>query len=133
MKIVLDTNVLVAALVADGLCRDLVRRRVRAHKLCSSEALLKELSATLRRKFKVTAADIPWLEEYRAKVTVCKPLPLSARVCRDPDDDFVLATAISAQAEMIVTGDEDLLVLKQHAGIRILSPRQFLEHLDGQR
>jgi len=34
---------------------------------------------------------------------------------------------------MIVTGDEDLLVLKQHAGIRILSPRQFLEHIDGLR
>jgi putative PIN family toxin of toxin-antitoxin system len=131
LKIVLDTNVLVAALVADGLCRDLVRRRVRAHELCSSEALLKELSATLRRKFKVTAADIPWLEEYRAKATLCKPLPLPTPVCSDPDDDLVLATALAAQAEMIVTGDEDLLVLKQYAGIRILSPRQFLEHIDG--
>ena len=131
MKIVLDTNVLVAALVADGLCRDLVRRRVRQHELCSSEALLKELTATLRKKFKVTAAEIPWLEEYRAKVTLCKPLPLPAPVCRDPDDDVVLATALAAQAALIVTGDEDLLVLKQHAGLRILSPRQFLEHIDG--
>ncbi len=131
MKIVLDTNVLVAALVADGLCRDLVRRRVRAHELCSSEVLLKELATTLRRKFKVTAADIPWLEEYRAKAILCKPLPLPAPVCRDPDDDLVLATAIEAKAEMIVTGDEDLLILRQYAGIRILSPRQFLEHIDG--
>lgn len=132
MKIVLDTNVLVAALVADGLCRDLVRRRVRSHELCSSEVLLKELATTLRRKFKVTAADIPWLEEYRAKAILCKPLPLPAPVCRDPDDDLVLATAIEAKVEMIVTGDEDLLILRQYAGIRILSPRQFLEHLDGQ-
>lgn len=131
MKIVLDTNVLVAALVADGLCRDLVRRRVRSHELCSSEVLLKELATTLRRKFKVTAADIPWLEEYRAKAILCKPLPLPAPVCRDPDDDLVLATAIEAKAEMIVTGDEDLLILRQYAGIRILSPRQFLEHIDG--
>lgn len=131
MKIVLDTNVLVAALVADGLCRDLVRRRVRSHELCSSEVLLKELATTLRRKFKVTAADIPWLEEYRAKAILCKPLPLPAPVCRDPDDDLVLATAIEAKVEMIVTGDEDLLILRQYAGIRILSPRQFLEHIDG--
>jgi len=131
LKIVLDTNVLVAALVADGLCRDLVQRRVRAHELCPSEALLKELAAILRRKFKVTAAEVPWLEEYRRRATLCRPIPLSAPVCRDPDDDLVLATALAAPAGVIVTGDVDLLSLRHHAGIAILSPRQFLEHLDG--
>ena len=133
MKIVLDTNVLIAALVADGLCRDLVRRRVRAHELCTSEALLKELSATLRRKFKVSPADLPWLEEYRMRATLVKPLALPSPVCRDPDDDLVLATAVAAKAAVIVTGDDDLLTLKKHAGIAILSPRQFLEHLDGRK
>lgn len=131
MKLVLDTNVLVAALVADGLCRDLVRRRVRAHTLCTSEALLRELAATLRRKFRVNATDVPWLEEYRARALVVSPAPLPKPVCRDPDDDLVLATAVAAQAEYIVTGDEDLLVLKAYAGISIVTPRHFLEHLDG--
>ena len=131
MKIVLDTNVLIAALVADGLCRDLVRRRVRAHELCTSEALLKELAATLRRKFKVTAAEIPWLKEYRLHTTLVKPVALPSPACRDRDDDTVLATAVAARARVIVTGDEDLLILKSYQGIAILSPRQFLEHLDG--
>ena len=56
--------------------------------------------------------------------------PLSARVCRDKSDDVVLATALAGKADMIVIGDEDLLVLKEFRGIRILSPRQFLEILD---
>ena len=133
MKIVLDTNVLVAALVADGLCRDLVRRRVRTHELCTSEALLKELAATLRRKFKVAAADIPWLEEYRLRATLVKPTALPSPVCRDRDDDTVLATAVAAHADAIVSGDADLMTLKSYQGIAILSPRQFLEHIDGRK
>ena len=56
--------------------------------------------------------------------------PLFEEICRDPDDDMVLATAIAAQADLILTGDEDLLVLAEHGGIRILSPRQFVELLD---
>lgn len=131
MKLVLDTNVVIAALVADGLCRDLVRRRVRGHELCTSELLLKELSATLKRKFKVSATDVPWVHEYRCRATLVKPVPLAHPVCRDSDDDVVLATAVAAGAGFIVTGDDDLLALKQHAGIAILSPRQFLEYLDG--
>jgi predicted nucleic acid-binding protein len=61
-----------------------------------------------------------------------KPARLPKRVCRDPDDDEVLATALAARADIILTGDNDLLVLKTHEGIRILSPRQFVEWMDGQ-
>ncbi len=133
MRLVLDTNVLVAALVADGLCRDLVRRRVRDHELFTSEPLLKELTTTLRWKFGVKAAEIPLLEEYRRRANLVEPAALTAPVSRDPDDDMVLATTIAAKADLIITGDDDLLCLKSHQGIRILSPRQFLEVLDGRR
>jgi predicted nucleic acid-binding protein len=51
-------------------------------------------------------------------------------MCRDSDDDLVLATAVAAGAELIVTGDDDLLVLKEYEGVAIVSPRQFLERLD---
>jgi predicted nucleic acid-binding protein len=51
-------------------------------------------------------------------------------VCRDRDDDNVLATAVAGQADIILTGDDDLLVLGEYNGIRILSPRQFVELMD---
>jgi len=57
------------------------------------------------------------------------PAPLPAPVCRDADD-LVLASAVSAGADRVVTGDQDLLVLQQYAGVRVVSPRQFLEWLD---
>jgi predicted nucleic acid-binding protein len=55
---------------------------------------------------------------------------LPARVCRDKSDDVGLATALAGKADVIVTGDEDLLVLKKFRRIEILSPRLFLKLLD---
>jgi len=61
------------------------------------------------------------------------PPLLAEPICRDPDDDHVLALAIAAHADVIVTGDQDLLVLKTFQGIPILTPVQALEHLTEQR
>ena len=58
-----------------------------------------------------------------------EPPPLEKPVCRDPDDDWVLATAVAGQAEAIVTGDGDLLALGKYQGVAILTPRQFIERL----
>ena len=68
-----------------------------------------------------------------AYVDLCEfiePARLRERVCRDKDDDVVLATALAGKADVIVTGDDDLPALKAFRGIRILSPRRFLEVLD---
>ena len=54
-------------------------------------------------------------------------------VCRDAPDDMVLATAVAAGADVLVTGDQDLLVLKKYRGIPIVTPRALLEALDRQR
>jgi uncharacterized protein len=131
VKVVCDTNVLVAGMVADGLCRDLVKRRLLRVDLITSPALLEELARTLRRKFDTDPADVPLLKAYRKRATLVRPKPLPKPVCRDRDDDKVLATAIAGQADVILTGDDDLLVLGEYEGIRILSPRQFVELMDG--
>jgi putative PIN family toxin of toxin-antitoxin system len=130
MRLVLDTNVLIAAVVAEGLCRDIVRRRIKAHTLITSQPLLDELADTLRAKFSVEPGDLPLLAAYRDRAEVVQPAALSAPVCRDPDDDVVLATALAGMAQVIVSGDADLLTLSAYEGIRILSPRQFAELLD---
>ena len=130
MRLVLDTNVLLAALVADGLCRDLVRRRVDNHDLISSQQLLDELREKLEQKFKVRAKDVPFLRAYTEPVELVRPAALPRLACRDPEDVAVLASAVAGQADCIITGDEDLLVLVEYDGISILTPRQWLEFQD---
>jgi putative PIN family toxin of toxin-antitoxin system len=130
VRLVLDTNVLIAAVVADGLCRDLVRRRLENHSVITSRTLLNELREKLEEKFDVKAKDIPFLRAYEARADFFEPAPLDANVCRDPDDVAVLATAIAGKADFIITGDQDLLVLSQHEGIPIVTPRQWLEAQD---
>ena len=131
MKLVVDTNVLVAGLAGEGFCRDIVKRRLLAFELFTSQILLNELNDKLRRKFNLNPDDLPLLKIYAAEATIVKPKPLPESVCRDPDDDEVLATALAAKAEMILTGDKDLLVLKEFQGVLIISPRQFVEWMDG--
>jgi len=70
--------------------------------------------------------DLPILALYRQHSTWCEPAALADAVCRDPDDDWVLATAVAGDAEAIVSGDADLLTLSRYSGIEILSPRQFV-------
>ena len=66
---------------------------------------------------------------YQRRARFVSPLPLAVCTCRGPDDDLVLATALAAQAGVIITGDKDLLTLKTRGGfrIRIRSPRQFMD------
>lgn len=130
MRLVVDTNVVIAALAADGLCRDLVRVRLRPHTIITSDWLLAELRRTLRKKFKADPDELPLVLALSDEAEIVTPVSLSERVCRDKDDDIVLATAMAGRAAIILTGDHDLLVLKKFRGIAILSPRQFLEMLD---
>jgi putative PIN family toxin of toxin-antitoxin system len=130
LRIVLDTNVVIAGVVADGLCRDLLKRRVLPHELFVSAELLDELAEVLRAKFGEDPDDVPFFGAYRERAHLVRPSALAEPVCRDPKDDFVLATARAARAHFIVTGDDDLLCLRTFEGTRIVSPRQFVELLD---
>jgi len=130
VRLVVDTNVLIAGLIAEGLCRDIVKRRLPACELFTSRVLLDELAEKLQEEFGLEPKDLPLLKIYEKEASVVKPKPLTHPVCRDVDDDEVLATALAAKAEIILTGDNDLLVLREFRGIKILSPRQFAEWMD---
>jgi putative PIN family toxin of toxin-antitoxin system len=130
VTVVLDTNVLVAALVAEGLCREVVHRVIRMRGVVTSRGLLDELDATLRRKFDITPATAAFLKAFSTLARVVEPVALEKPLCRDPDDDLVSATAVAAGANFIVTGDNDLLILGRYSGIVIVSPRRLLEILD---
>lgn len=129
MRVVLDTNVLIAAFVSRGRCAQLLEHCAEAHEMVTSAGLLDEYVEKLVRKFKLT----PELAEsnaalLRSMMQVVEPLPLSIPVCRDPDDDLVLATAVAGGCECVVTGDKDLLVLGSYEAVDIISPGDFAEY-----
>lgn len=131
MKIVFDTNVVIAGIVAEGLCRELVELHLPAHEPVLSEPLWDELVATLERKFGLDADELPILGLYRRLADWVEIEALAEPVCRDRDDDRVLATAKAGGATLVVTGDDDLLCLERWSEIEIVSPRGFLERLLG--
>ncbi|HVS00244.1 MAG TPA: putative toxin-antitoxin system toxin component, PIN family [Thermoanaerobaculia bacterium] len=126
MRLVLDTNVLIAAFVARGTCHELLEHCERHHHLIGSEHILQEFEDKLLTKFKVPpprAAETVAL--LRSRLEIFEPAALSDPVCRDSDDDWILATALAGGCACIVTGDGDLLVLEEYKGIRILAPAAF--------
>ncbi len=130
MKIVLDTNVLFAAFVASGLCSELYETARDLAAIRVSRFILGELREKLSTKAGLTKSEAnAVLAMVRRDSETVAASPLDQPVCRDPADDWILAAALAAQADCIVTGDKDLLVLKSHRGIPILTPRQCLEWL----
>jgi putative PIN family toxin of toxin-antitoxin system len=126
VKLLLDTNVLVAALIARGTCNDLLEYCVRHHVVISSRPLLDELRDVLTRKFRQRPADVRGtVRLFEETFTLVTPASLEAPVCRDTDDDVVLATARAGECAAIVSGDHDLLVLDPFRGIRVLTPSAF--------
>jgi putative PIN family toxin of toxin-antitoxin system len=137
MRIVADTNTVLSGLLWQGPPRrllDLARRR--AFTLCTSPTLLAELAEVIARdKFaqRVLAAGLSataLVQDYERLADILEPQPLSPPVCRDPDDDHVLACALAARAILIVSGDKDLLDLPPYQGIPILPAAVALQRLE---
>ena len=126
MKLLLDPNVLVAALVARGACGDLLEHCVRHHVVVSSRPLLDELRGVLIEKFHQRGIDVQAaVRLFEETFTLVVPDALESPVCRDRDDDVVLATARAGECAAIVTGDQDLLILDPFQDIRVLAPSGF--------
>ena len=136
MRAVIDTNVLLSALLWRGPPHALLEQaRNGMVTLISSPALLAELAEVIARaKFNVIFARsntsrAQTLAQVRQLAEVIDPPALAKPVCRDPDDDAVLALAIAAEADLIVSGDDDLLSLIHFEGIPILTPVQAFERV----
>jgi putative PIN family toxin of toxin-antitoxin system len=126
VRLLLDTNVLVAALMARGTCSDLLEYCVRHHVVISSRPLLDELRDVLIRKFRQRAADVrATVRLFEETFTLVTPVSLETPACRDADDDIVLATARAGECIAIITGDQDLLILDPFQAIRLLPPSAF--------
>ena len=137
MRIVLDTNIIVSGLLWGGIPRQLLDLgRDGQVTFFTSNLLLDELATVLeRKKFakllasqKITPAFL--MQHYGMLATLVKTKPIE-RIVRDVDDDMVIATALAAKADIIATGDNDLLVLHPWEGIQILNAADVLQHVLG--
>lgn len=127
MRVLLDTNVLISAILFGGTPRRALSRAIRGEvDLVTSTALLDELEDLLSGKFGFSRAAARAIRsEIEALANVIDPAHIP-RICRDPDDDMVLATAVEGHVAFIVTGDDDLLALVKHEKIHIVKPAQFM-------
>jgi putative PIN family toxin of toxin-antitoxin system len=133
VAVFLDTNVLISAFAARGLCADLMRLLLVEHEVVTGEVNVVELRRVLTKRFKATAAQVDVIAQLlRDQTVIPKPAALLSLKVRDPDDAWVLASAVVGGADLLVSGDQDLLVLANRAPLPILSPRDAWSRLRGE-
>ena len=140
MRAVIDTNVLLAGLLWHGPPHALLEHvRAGTVSLVSSPALLAELADVIgRAKFdaiftKTSTSRERSLAQVRQLAELIEPAPLLQPVCRDPDDDEVLALALAAKVNLIVSGDNDLLVLGSFEGVPIIGPAEAVRLIEARK
>jgi uncharacterized protein len=130
-RIVIDTGVLVSHLLLSGSTPSkAVERALALGDLLVSDGLIGELLDVLSRPKFAAYVDLIDRQAFVQSLSdAAEWVPITAHVvaCRDPSDDAILALAVSGRADVIVTGDRDLLVLDPFQGVRILTPRAFLD------
>ena len=130
MRVFLDTNVLVSALTTRGLAADVFRLVLSEHELLTGEVNLVEFRRVLKQKMRVPVRHIEEAERLlREQTIIPRPAMAMEIELRDPDDKWILASAFAGAADVLVTGDKELLDLGRAAPLPILTPRSFWESL----
>lgn len=129
MKVFADTNFLVSAFATRGLSVDVFQLILAEHELMTGEFVLTELQRVLRDKLKVPEQIIQEAEQLLRRHHI-EPVPNEPSVIqvRDEDDRWVLASAILVKADILITGDKDLLdIAEKVENLKIITPRRFWE------
>ena len=128
MRAVLDTNVVISAIFFGGDPLKIVKA---AHgkrlDLVATRAVLdeyREVAERLHRAYPTVGYRRP-LAMLESVITLVRPATLKEQVCRDPDDDALIACALGARAKVICSGDDDLLSVNGYAGIEVMRPSEF--------
>jgi putative PIN family toxin of toxin-antitoxin system len=133
MRVFLDTNVIASATATRGLCADVLRTVIEFHDLVVSEHLIAELRRVLKDKFGASPgliADVVWLlqqDTHASHATPLREVPLP-----DPADVAIVSSALNGAADVLVTGDREILALRRIGSLEILTPRQFWDKERGQ-
>jgi putative PIN family toxin of toxin-antitoxin system len=127
VRLVLDSNVWLAALTTDGACRHLWRTVQHDSIVCVSAHILNEIEEKLHLKFGFHSRHAHLLTLFVARHCEAIKIISAVSICRDPADNSILATAQDGNCSHLITGDKDLLVLKCFENISIITPREFSE------
>lgn len=127
MRLLVDSNTLISAVATEGIAKTALATIIADHEGFWSRQIKTEVVRILRHKLRVPPAAISTVVEYlQANLIMAKMTGKAPKVCRDPKDNHILHAALSIKADAIVTGDQDLLVLQEHGGIRIIRMRDLL-------
>ena len=130
MRVFLDTNVLVSAFATRGLCADLLRHVLVEHELVVGEVVIAELKRVLTQRLEVPRPPVDEIERLlRDHEVVHKPRAHLKLGLDDPNDEWVVASASAGEADVLVTGDADILSAADRIPMPVLSPRGFWNHL----
>lgn len=130
MRVFLDTNVLIAAFATRGLCEDVLRTTVSMHVLITSTQVLAEIERILTNKLRMPTSKARSISVFiRQNAEVSKPAAPACWPRGDADDQWVVAGAIDGNADVLVSGDRDLLAIADKVPIPVSSPREFWESL----
>jgi putative PIN family toxin of toxin-antitoxin system len=134
LRVSLDTNVLVSAFATRGICEDVLNVVLAEHQLVLGEAVLAELRRVLDKKMRMPSDVVEEAVTFlRREAVVVSSAPELVLELRDPGDLAVLSEAVQGLAEILVTGDRDLLDVAETLPLPVVSPRGFWEELHGDR
>jgi len=126
LKVVFDTNVLLSATISEGVVHKLFSYSLTDLELFTSRYIQEEFEEKLVRKFSYTKQEAGIASEVIFRVqTFVKPASVTISKLEDKDDLPIIGTAISSNADYLITGDKGLLKLKQYESIAIVSPKEF--------
>lgn len=127
MKVVIDTNVYIAAMMTNGHCERVLRHAWKHHSVIVSKEIINECEQVLRKKLRFTSQETKKICRLirRHGQTATVTTVLKKRITRDRMDDHVLALAQQERVDVVITGDQDILVIKKYQGIPLLSPTEY--------
>ena len=132
MRVVLDTNVIIAAFIGKGLCSSVFQICLVKCDIVLSEYILREVKKNLLFKFNLPNEMVEEIIRFlRASSKVVNPALVDDYICEDRSDIPVVGTAVSGNDDFLITGDKELLKLGRYGPITIISPRDFWDKVMG--
>jgi len=128
MRIIFDTNVILSAFLTQGLSSRVLDISIDRHNIFISQWIIDEVSDKLKNKFNIPANNLSQVLSFiQSEFKVIKPEGTMPEICRDKYDNNILHLAGHVKADLIITGDKDLLNLISYNNIAIVNPREFME------